>query len=90
VDFALLLLYQKRFFGAQGLEVMLEMDIIIIDAFVGWCEIIIYPGSAFRVEKGLLIHMSGERLVFIRLFVSFQQSDRGGTQASKIANVRNR
>jgi len=57
-----LFIHQKVFSGAQGLELTLEMKIIIaaqacleilafnIAAFDGWSEIIVYP-STFRVER---------------------------------------
>lgn len=57
-----LFIHRKSFFGAQDMEITLEMKIIIaaqacleilelgIDSFDGWVEIIIYP-SAFRTER---------------------------------------
>lgn len=57
-----LLIHRKTFTGVQGVDVTLEMKIIIaaqacveilelgIDSFDGWKEIVIYPG-AFKVER---------------------------------------
>ena len=57
---ATLFLYQKRFSGARGFEVSAEKNLIIalqavlpilelgMDAYLGWSEVIVYPG-AFRV-----------------------------------------
>ncbi len=57
-----LLIHRKTFFGADDLEITLEMKIIIaaqacleilelgIDSFDGWEEIVVYPG-AFKVNR---------------------------------------
>ncbi|MEA3303117.1 MAG: M90 family metallopeptidase, partial [Pseudomonadota bacterium] len=60
--FSTLFLHQKRFSGARGFEVSSETNLIIalqavlpilelgMDAYLGWSEIIVYPG-AFRVMR---------------------------------------
>lgn len=60
--FTTLFLYQKHFSGARGFEISAETNLIIalqavlpilelgMDAYLGWSEIIVYPG-AFRVTR---------------------------------------
>lgn len=57
-----LLIHRKVFSGAHGLDVTMEMQIVIaaqacleilelgIESFEGWIEVIVYPG-AFKVER---------------------------------------
>jgi len=61
-ELATLFIHAKRFTGVQGMEITLEVQILVaaqacleilrlgLDAYAGWTEIVIYPG-AFRVRR---------------------------------------